>query len=612
MEMAMATAMEIAIAMEMAMTMEIAMAMTVAMMARGRIGSELLWESRSGYSGAISYFEELNSNQSRRLSTLKQSLAQERLRTIVRYHLPIISPPSLIVGLLKMLSDDQESCTSPNSQGSGQATSTSISPQPPSITAGDIATGQFAIDLLLDEVLLEIFACYVEESRRRDAWHTLACVCRRWRSIAFGSPRRLNLRIFCSERIPVRENLDFWPPFPIVLTVDYFRRLGEDNILATLEHHDRVCHIKIRDISTSLWEKALPLMLKPFPILTDLNLAYTDGILDLPVAPVVPELFLDGSATRLRKLNLTRIPFPRLPKLLLSAAHLVHIGLYEIPDSGYIAPRVMVTCLSTLTRLESLILESESPRLHHPKWEGRRTSSSTRSLLPSLTCFTFKGVSEHLEDILDRVDAPLLDRLSIMFFHQPIFDTPRLAQFISRVPKLKTCNEARLRIGGWQPSVTVLSNTTTNAFLLLEDWNIYSDFQLSTLVQFCTSSFPQALIPTLEDLVIDGSISRPPGQDGIDPSLWRELFQPFTAVKNLYLFPEIAPQIALVLQELVGESVLEPFPVLQNIFLNELQPFGFVPEGIEQFVATRQLISHPISVSRWELDIEVLPVTSSW
>jgi hypothetical protein len=83
-------------------------------------------------------------------------------------------------------------------------------------------------------------------------------------------------------------------------------------------------------------------------------------------------------------------------------------------------------------------------------------------------------------------------------------------------------------------------------------------------------------------------------------------------VKNLYLFPEIAPQIALVLQELVGESVLEPFPVLQNIFLNELQPFGFVPEGIEQFVATRQLISHPISVSRWELDIEVLPVTSSW
>ena len=57
-----------------------------------------------------------------------------------------------------------------------------------------------------------------------------------------------------------------------------------------------------------------------------------------------------------------------------------------------------------------------------------------------------KGVSEYLEDILDRIDAPLLDRLSIMFFHQPIFDTPRLAQFISRVPKFNTCNKARLRL----------------------------------------------------------------------------------------------------------------------------------------------------------------------
>jgi len=105
----------------------------------------------------------------------------------------------------------------------------------------------------------------------------------------------------------------------------------------------------------------------------------------------------------------------------------------------------------------------------------------------------------------------------------------------------------------------------------------------------------------VEDLIIDGSyFTRPPGQDGLDPSLWRELLQLFTAVKDLYLFPEIAPRIALVLQELVGESALEFFPVLQNIFLKELQPSGLVLEVIEQFVAARQLASHPISVSRSE------------
>ena len=498
-----------------------------------------------------------------------------------------------------MLSNIQKSLTSPNSQDLGQAMSTNISPQSPSITAGDIAPGQVAIDTLLDEVLLEVFACYVEESQMRDAWHTLACVCRRWRSIAFGSPCRLNLRIFCSGwKKPVRKNLDSWPPFPIVLTTNYSEELGEDSTLAALEHHDRVCDIDIWKITSSLWENVLPLMQKPFPILTDLDLHFEDKI-----ASVVPELFLGGSVTRLRKLNLTGTPFPRLPKLLLSATHLVHLDLYEIPDSGYISPDAMVTCLSTLTRLEFLRLGFDSRRTR-PEWERRHTSSSTCALLPSLTSFTFEGVSEYLEDIVDKIDLPLLDSLTITFFHEPIFDTPRLAQFISRIPKLKTFNKAKLRLGKWNTFVEVssLSKTTTNAFLKLEDSYESPDFLLSPLVQLCTSSLPRSLIPTLEDLVIIGSnFSRPPGQDGVDPGLWWELLQPFTAVKDLYLFPEIASRIALTLQEFIVESVLELFPVLQNIFLKELQPSGLVPEGIEQFVAARQLASHPISVCHWEV-----------
>src|SRR6266852_3214550 len=101
--------------------------------------------------------------------------------------------------LLKMHSGDQELCAPQNSQDIGQATSTNISPQPASITAtSDVAP----INMLLDEVLLEIFACYVEEYPVVGAGHMLACVCRRWRSIAFGSPRRLNLRIYCTKRIP--------------------------------------------------------------------------------------------------------------------------------------------------------------------------------------------------------------------------------------------------------------------------------------------------------------------------------------------------------------------------------------------------------------------------
>jgi hypothetical protein len=221
---------------------------------------------------------------------------------------------------------------------------------------------------------------------------------------------------------------------------------------------------------------------------------------------------------------------------------------------------------------------------------GKTTYISVPTRSPPLSHLFYVQRGQRIPGgIVDRIDAPLLHGLSIMFFHQPIFDTPLLAQFISRVPKLNNCNEARSRLGDWHVSVTVssLSNTTTNAFLLLEDWHRQPDFRLLPLVQFCTSSFPQALIPTVEDLLIIGSnFSRPPGQDGVDSSLWRELLRPFTAVKNLFLFPEIAPRIALVLQELVGESVSELFPVLQNIFLRELQPSRLVPvpEGIEQFL----------------------------
>jgi len=398
--------------------------------------------------------------------------------------------------------------------------------------------------------------------------------------------------------------MDFWPPFPIALSVLYYRKSDKDldNILATLNHHDhRVCHIEINTTSSSLWEKALSLMQKPFPMLTDLDLRYrTDK---MPVPSVVPDLFLGGSATRLRNLKLSRIPFPGLPKLLLSANHLIHLDLIDVRG---ITPEAMVACLSTLTRLESLTLSIESP-LPRPEWERRRTS---HALLRSPSYFRFRGAGEYLEDMMaDSIDAPLLDELIICFFNQSIYDTPRLAQFISRVPKIKTCNEVRIQLSTFVAFANVLSpprTTVTNPSLLLQQGLGLPVFHLSHLVRLF-SSLPQALIATVEGLVIIGHFLHDLVHDDrdFDPNLWRELLQPFTAVKDLYLDQITAPLIAHALQELVGESELELFPILQNIFLADwhLRPSGLapglVPEDIDQFVAARQLASHPISTFRW-------------
>ena len=89
------------------------------------------------------------------------------------------------------------------------------------------------------------------------------------------------------------------------------------------------------------------------------------------------------------------------------------------------------------------------------------------------------------------------------------------------------------------------------------------------------------------------------GEDPMDPGLWQEFLQSFTALKDLHLVPEIGSRFAIILQELVGEGVIETFPVLQNIFLKGMQPlaYGHIPEGTEQFVSARQLVGHAISAT---------------
>jgi hypothetical protein len=79
-----------------------------------------------------------------------------------------------------------------------------------------------------------------------------------------------------------------------------------------------------------------------------------------------------------------------------------------------------------------------------------------------------------------------------------------------------------------------------------------------------------------------------------------EVFHRFTSVKNLYVCKEFAQCIALALQELVGEIMMEALPALESLFLEELQPSGPVQEAIGQFVAARQLSGHPVAISDWD------------
>ena len=455
------------------------------------------------------------------------------------------------------------------------------------------------VDILPDVALLEIFDVYTHEEVDEDkegieAWQTLVHVCRKWRNVVFGSPRRLNLRLYCSSGTPVRETLDVWPLLPIVIGVYPVDKWDNDNIIAALEHNDRICKLVIIDIPNSKTEKALAALQQPFPALTFLQLMFWND-----TGPVLPASFLGGSAPALQSIWLDRIPFPGLPKLLLTATNLNTLNIQHIPHSGYISPEAMATALSVLTRLKSLSIEFESPR-SRPDRRPRRLPPPTHTVLPVLTNLMFKGVAEYLEDLVARIDAPLLDKLAIIFLHQMIFNCPHLTRFISRTPKFKAHDEARVDFSHHEVMV-IFPPAFDGAFELELGISCkQSEWQLSSVAQVCITSFPRALISAVEHLYIESVSLKLHWQDDIENGQWLEFLTPFTAVKDLYISLELMPNITRALKELAGVVL----PTLQTLFLEEPIPSGPVQEAIEQFVAARQLAGHSLIISRWDREAD--------
>jgi hypothetical protein len=453
--------------------------------------------------------------------------------------------------------------------------------------------------MLPDDVLLEIFDFYLVEDPFREnnigAWQLLVHVCRRWRNVVFGSSRRLDLRLVCTPTTPARDTLDIWPALPLLVYGDV-SMLGADNIIAALERSGRVCTIDL-DIGSSQLENVSAVMEATFPELTGLSLALKDES-----ASVIPDSFLDGFTTRLLFLYLDAIPFPGLPKLLLSATHLVDLRLLNIPHSGYMSPEAMVTCLSALASLKEISFEFQSP-LSHPDWQSRGLPPPAHSVLSTVTSFWFKGVSEYFDDLVARIDTPRLNYLYITFFNQIDFNTPQLVQYIRRTPTFKAPDEACVvfhsHVAWVKLQLPALGDGTLRVVISCRE----PDWQLSSLAQVCTWSLPP--LSTVEILYIyKHQFFELDWQGEIEKTQWLELLRPFTAVKKLCISKEYGPRIILALRELVGDIRTEVLPALQNIFLEEIQPSRPVQESIEQFISARQLTNSPVAISLWDRDME--------
>jgi hypothetical protein len=386
--------------------------------------------------------------------------------------------------------------------------------------------------------------------------------------------------------------LDLWPALPIVIQGNrgMLRPQVANNIIAALEHHNRVCDIDMNYVPNMLLKKIRTMKMKdPFPVLTRLSLEHSSKDIN---APPLPDSFLSGSAPQLQTLILEGIPFPALPRLLLTTHHLVTLILWRIPPSGYLSPEAMVTGLSALTNLQNLVLQFRCPRSRVDR-EHRLMPRIMRIVLPAVTSFDFKGDSEYVEDIVGQIDMPLLDQFLLTFFNQLIFDTPLLCHFISRTELFNAPHQVHLRFLPYVVQIILfrrernIGHNTLSSDISCRPF----DWQLSSASQVLNSALSHL---TFEYLVISSQEHR---KDDTENAEWLEVLRPFASVKDLVLRGGSLPLIAPAPEDLAGGRVTEVLPALQNLFIqSRRRPSESVKKAIGKFISARRISGRPVSV----------------
>ena len=449
------------------------------------------------------------------------------------------------------------------------------------------------INALPDDVLLLIFhfdrVGHPSQHYGPWRWDRLVHVCRRWRSIVFASPNFLDLSLVCGSVTRVRR-LGVWPPFPITITGSNWLKCKRRDLDALIVHRNRVRGICLLDLESRQLQRLASAMWVQFPALTHLRLGYSRNWHSPALA--LPDGFLGGSAPHLQSLELDFIPFPALPTFLLSSTNLVSLILLNIPRSGYISPQVIVTSLAALVNLESLTMTFEP--ISFLAYQGiRHAPPPTCTTLPVLTFFVFEGVVEYFEPFVSQIDVPLLGSIRILLLNQFVFDFPQLAQFMRRATRFQAPN--RLHVGSDHSGFSVNSYPPIGDETPRLTITCGAGWKFLLRAQVFSSFLPSAYM--VDHLYLHwSSLSAPQGDDYVE---WLELIRSFTAVKNVYVCKELATCIALALKKLVGERITDVLPALENLFFEGLQPSGLVQETIEPFVSARQLLGHPVAVSRW-------------
>jgi len=468
--------------------------------------------------------------------------------------------------------------------------------------------GHSTIDSLSDDVLLCIFDSY-----RRDSewglgmwpWDNLVHVCRRWRRIVFAFPGYLDLRLRCKSKTDVQATLDIWPTLPLgIRAILYKKGVDEDDLLGALEHRDRMAGIDLGGFWCCQLTKCMALMQEPFPVLKSLELRADDRMMF-----VITDTFLGGSAPLLQSIRLQGIRFPSLPRLLLSTHDFVKLDLSAIPllpGEGDIPLDALITCLSLLTKLRSLTLTFQYPshwRTPIP-YPDQHPPLSAHAVLPALTYLLLRGPHKYLEDLVDRVDAPLLTSGDLQFWDEPMFVTPRVPQFIHRAEMFKLVGEIEVHVcrapSYRRPGIdaTFRSSMGPAKFSLSFPCSGFPA-QCAIMERICYQWPP--LVSHIEVLnLYDVFYQESRWFDTDTATPWSVFLRPFTAVQTLRLHAKAKgpPHVAYMLGQLEGRGPTEVLPALRTIELDcSEHGASEALRFLRPFLVTREQSECPVTVN---------------
>ncbi|KAH9037714.1 hypothetical protein EDB84DRAFT_1129828 [Lactarius hengduanensis] len=474
------------------------------------------------------------------------------------------------------------------------------------------------IDVLPDNVFLDIFdfclrdftAPKLEVIQPTRKWRILVHVCQRWRRIVLASPRRLDLYLSCSYGTRVRRNLGSWP-VTLPLAINYADSLSrltprdEDSIIFALKRTSRVHRIDIH-VPGLLSRKVADVMRRSFPVLTHLHLAWdlNEALLgpsseSRGVSSVIPGRFLGGSAPHLQHIRLRNVPFPHLPRFLLSARNLITLKVENICPNGYISPEAMVGGLAVLTRLITLSITFDEDPEEEPD-QRIRPDPPMRTTLPALTAFHYRGYSEYLEDFLAQIDTPRVHDFRIEYLVHEEIEATQLSRFIDRTENLKLDQFNRAQLNFYFNYAQVEINSSRpqgehEARLTLVWDRIWLEAQLRFVVQVLGQ-----LAHTFSHL--DHLDAHGDNVESIDVDIaqWLPFFHLFPVVETLHLSGGVTAHMVDALEDLANseEMVADVFPALHLIWLDDMDSdVGDESVGsIERFLAMRQLTGFPVTV----------------